>query len=114
MNRGLGRRGLWLVVVAAAIVALGAGVAYATGAIASGSGEVIVGCAKNANGQLRVVNDVSQCLPSEHAVTFAAPQPPPGPQAVLVDCAAGQTVGEALAQTANATSVWARSVVQRE
>src|SRR5947209_7791289 len=65
----------------------------------------IVGCAKNVNGQLRIVGSPSDCAPSEHAVQFAAPQAPNGPAAVTVDCAAGQSVNQALADTADATQV---------
>jgi hypothetical protein len=105
MRLKLRRSGVRIALAAFVIIGGSAGVAYATGAIASGSDAVIVGCAKNDNGQLRLVNDPSQCLPSERAVAFQAPLSTPGPQSVVVDCAAGQTVTQALAQTADAPSV---------
>src|SRR5258708_7854850 len=96
MHMKVPRRALLLVAIAAATVAAGAGVAYATGVIASGQTATIVGCAKNQNGQLRIVSRPSQCLTSERAVSFAAPGPAPGPVSVAVDCAAGQTVQQAI------------------
>ena len=93
----LRQRGVRMALAALLIAGGGAGVAYATVAIATGSGDVIVGCAKNNNGQLRIVGDVSQCLPSEHPVAFQAPTPSSEPQSVLVDCAAGQSINAALA-----------------
>jgi hypothetical protein len=104
MSGGMRRKRLWMTLVGCAVAAGGGGVAYATGAI-GGSPDAIVGCAKNVNGQLRIVNDASECLTSEHAVAFAAPQAPSGPQSVLVDCAAGQTVQQALEDTMSASSV---------
>jgi hypothetical protein len=102
MHMKVPRRALLLVAIAATTVAAGAGVAYATGVIASGQGPTIVGCAKKQNGQLRIVTDAAQCLTSENAVSFAAPGPAPGPVAVAVDCGAGQTVQHAI-DTADAT-----------
>jgi hypothetical protein len=102
MHVNVGRRALLLVAVAATTVAAGAGVAYATGVIASDQGTTIVGCAKKQNGQLRIVTNASQCLTSENTVSFAAPGPAPGPVAVAVDCGAGQTVQHAI-DTADAT-----------
>lgn len=96
MHVNVGRRALLFVAIALTTVCAGAGVAYATGVIASGHAATIVGCAKKQNGQLRIVTDASQCLTSETAVSFAAPGPPPGPVAVSVDCAAGQTVQQAI------------------
>jgi hypothetical protein len=87
------RGGLLLGTAAVAVVA---GVAYATGAIGSGAPHAIVGCAKNQNGQLRIVIDAAQCLASEHSVTFAAPQPPVGPTVLTVDCSAGQSLQQAI------------------
>jgi hypothetical protein len=104
MSGRMRRSRLWVALVGVAVAVGGGGVAYATGAI-GGSPDVIVGCAKNVNGQLRIVNDASECLTSEHAVAFAAPQAPTGPQSVLVDCAAGQSVQQALADTMSASSV---------
>lgn len=95
------RRTLALLLAAAGCAT---GVAYATGAIGSDGG-AIVGCAKDQNGQLRVVSQASDCLPSEHVVLLGTPQGAPGPASVFVDCAAGQTIGDALQQTASATSV---------
>ncbi|MDQ1459172.1 MAG: hypothetical protein QOI08_656, partial [Actinomycetota bacterium] len=96
MHVNVGRRALLAVAIAATTVAVGAGVAYATGAITSAQGPTIVGCAKKQNGQLRIVTDAAQCLTSENAVSFAAPGPVPGPVAVSVDCGAGQTVQHAI------------------
>ena len=100
MRKALGRA----LPVSLAVIAASAGVAYATGALSSAP-STIVGCAKNVNGQLRIVGSPSDCAPSEHAVQFAAPQAPNGPAAVTVDCAAGQSVNQALADTADATQV---------
>jgi hypothetical protein len=91
----LRRRGVRVALVALLMTVGGAGVAYATGAIATGSGDPIVGCAKNTNGQLRIVGDSSQCLPSEHSVLFQAPLAQ-GPQNVFVDCTAGQSINQAM------------------
>lgn len=93
------RRALALLLVAAGGAA---GVAWATGAV--GSGGAITACVKDQNGQLRVVSQGSDCLPSEHVVMLAAPQAA-GPANVTVDCAAGQTVSQALADYAGATSL---------
>ena len=83
MHVNVGRRALLVVAIGVTTVCAGAGVAYATGVIASGQGAAIVGCAKKQNGQLRIVTDASQCLTSENAVSFAAPGPPPGPVSAL-------------------------------
>lgn len=66
------------------------------------NGDAIVGCANNSNGQLRIVDDASQCRSNEHAVTFAAPGP--GPQEVVVDCPS-ESVNQALEATADAPMV---------
>jgi hypothetical protein len=93
-------KGRWKLVLlggaAVAAVAAGGGAAYATGVIGGGSSPVIVGCAKNESGDLRVVQDASQCRPNEHVVAFQAPVPPTAPQFVTVDCGAGQTVSKAI------------------
>jgi hypothetical protein len=92
-----GRRKLaWLGGAVAAAVVAGGGSAYATGVIGGGSSGVIVGCAKNQNGDLRIVKDASQCRHGEHAVAFQAPLPSPAPQLVTVDCSAGQSVNKAI------------------
>jgi Collagen triple helix repeat (20 copies) len=65
-----------LVVISLAGVALAGGIAYA--AVAD-SGGTIRACAKQENGQLRLVPSASDCLPSETAVSWNA-QGPPGPQ----------------------------------
>src|SRR5438876_9954265 len=91
------KRGL-LVAAAIAVTCTAGGVAYATNAITSASGDTIVGCANNENGQLRIVNDASQCKANEHVVTFAAPQ---GPKTVTVDCTAGQSINQVLADNAD-------------
>jgi hypothetical protein len=88
-------KGLWLALCAAVIAATGTGVAFATGAIGSDTGNVIVACAKNLNGQLRVVNDPSECLASEHQVSLQAPLPQ-GEQKLAVDCAAGESIQQAI------------------
>lgn len=99
MRSLLGRRGLFVGIGIVVMLAAAIGIAYA----ASTGDKVIVGCAKNGEGQLRIVHVASDCRPSEHAVLFQAPLP--GPQTVLVDCAAGQTVTDALARTADAPQV---------
>jgi hypothetical protein len=102
MRVSLGKRGLLLAATATFVVAVGAGVAYATGAISTGSSQTILGCVKNQNGQLRIVGDASQCLSSEHALSFAAPAAPPGPVSVTVDCGAGGNLQHAI-DTADVT-----------
>jgi hypothetical protein len=81
LKLNLRHRGLWLLAVVSA-AAIGGGVAYATIPDASG---VIHGCYKNANGQLRVIDPaVSQCLPSETAISWnqTGPPGPPGPPGI--------------------------------
>jgi hypothetical protein len=91
----LSRRGVRIALVALFMTVGGAGVAYATGAISTGSDDPIVGCAKDTNGQLRIVDDASQCLASEHSVAFQAPVAH-GPQNLLVDCTAGESINQAI------------------
>jgi hypothetical protein len=48
------------------------------------AGEIIYGCYKKENGQLRLVNNTDQCLPSEMSIFWnqkgtAGPQGPEGP-----------------------------------
>jgi hypothetical protein len=71
--------------------------AYA-GVFGNGGDGPVTACAKNANGQLRVVSDPSQCLSSEYALQLARAQPPSGPQYVTVDCGAGQSINQAIQQ----------------
>lgn len=93
MNSRLPVKRLLVIGTALVTIAGGAGVARAAGLMPAAPPAVVVGCAKDANGQLRIVGDPSECLPSEHAVSFAGPQ---GPRTVNVDCAAGQTIMAAL------------------
>jgi hypothetical protein len=88
--------------LALVLLVVGAGMAYAAGAVATSSGGTIVGCASNKTGALRIVSNASQCLANEHEVDFAAPNPP---QSVTVNCGAGQSINQALSSTANAPAV---------
>lgn len=92
------RRALQLGLAVAVLTACVVGVAYA-GVFGGGAGNAIAACAKVANGQLRVVSDPSQCLPSEYAIQLAQAQPPPGPQNVTVDCGAGQSINQVIEQS---------------
>jgi hypothetical protein len=96
-NMRLGRR---RVVVTAAVVVAGAiGVAFATGAIRSNADDAWVACVKNQNGQVRIVDEASHCLASEHSIALAKPTTPPGPQQVTVDCNAGESIQQAIDQS---------------
>lgn len=78
---------------------LGTSVAYATGAIGSGTGNTsYTACVKTENGQLRIVSTSSQCRPSEYAIQLAQPAPTPSPQNVTVNCGAGQSIQQAIDQ----------------
>jgi collagen triple helix repeat protein len=82
MSRRLSRTALAIAVVA--IIAIAAGVSYAVAQI--GDGNVINGCYKSANGQLRLIDSATDsCHPSETAVSWnrtgqPGPQGPPGAQ----------------------------------
>lgn len=80
-------------------VAVAAAAAYATNALSGGAAGVIVGCAKNGDGDLRIVGDAAQCGRREHEIEFQAPLPPREPQFVTVDCASGDKVNDALSRS---------------
>ncbi len=72
------RRRMFVYAVAAAVLALAGGIAYA--AIPDSSG-VIHGCFKTGSGDLRVIDpSTTSCLPSETAISWnqMGPQGPPG------------------------------------
>lgn len=96
MGLRLHRRG-WSVALAVVLLAGVASAAYA-GVFGGGAGDAVTACAKNLNGQLRVVSDPSQCLASEYAIQLAKPQQPSGPQNITVDCGAGQSINQAIQQ----------------
>jgi hypothetical protein len=97
MGLRIHRRGPRVVLAAVVLLACVGSAAYA-GVFGGGAGNAVTACAKQANGQLRVVSDPSQCLSSEYAIQLAQPQPPPGPQNVTVDCGAGQSINQAIQQ----------------
>lgn len=115
--------------VACGILALGGTVAWATGltrfGFVGGDG-TIQACVKTSNGNVRFIDpssatkDLNSCRAGEVQVSFnqqgqkgdpgpQGPQGPPGsspgPANVTVDCAAGQSVQQALNNNANATSL---------
>jgi hypothetical protein len=107
MTSRLRRRDKRLVLAIVIIVVAAAGVAYA--AIPSSTG-VISGCYSNRTGALRVIDAEAgmTCTSRETPISWnqqGPPAQPPGPQAITVDCAAGEKVSDALAQSANAPSV---------
>jgi hypothetical protein len=81
--RSLGIR--FPMVVAGLIVAILASSAL-SGALADPSAEVLYACAKNGNGQLRLVAADEACNKSEHAVQWGVQGPagPPGPSGLNV------------------------------
>lgn len=99
MNRTIAFGRLSSTFVALLVLLVGVAVAYAAPAGSS----AILGCAKEPNGQLRIVGDASQCGPGERLIEFQASIP--ASQSVLVDCTKGERVSDALAQTAVATGV---------
>lgn len=110
MTSRLRRRDKRLVLAFGAVVVAAAGVAYA--AIPSSTG-VISGCYNNRTGALRVIDAEAgaMCTTRETPISWnqqgppGPPGQPPGPQAITVDCGAGEKVMDALAQSANASSV---------
>ncbi|MGZ4351948.1 MAG: hypothetical protein ACXVZ4_00260 [Gaiellaceae bacterium] len=70
------------------------GIAYGLAGGGGGS-TALVACAKNETGQLRLVDDASQCLRTEHAVAFQAALGS-GLTQFTVDCSAGQRIGDVL------------------
>ncbi len=93
MRKRLLSRTLWIVVAALVIAGAGVGVAGAVIAVTAGSGDVVIGCALNSNGDLRIVSAASQCKPKEHVVELAGPQIP---QTRQVDCSTGGNIQEAI------------------
>lgn len=75
----LRRRALVLPAGVMAVLALGVGLAVAS---IPDAGGVIHACYKQNQGQTRLVESASECLPSETAITWSqtGPQGPPGPQ----------------------------------
>jgi hypothetical protein len=67
----------FLRVAAAAIVllAVGSGVAYATGSLAAADPELIRACIKKQGGQLRIVSSANECVASERALQWNAVGP---------------------------------------
>jgi hypothetical protein len=93
-----------LLACAGALAVAGAGAAYATGVLSSGDGGTYTACVDNTNGNTRIVADASACRTQEHAIQLqGAIQTPPSN--VTVNCAAGDTIANALQQTAAAPSV---------
>lgn len=119
-------RVLRMLLAAAAILAVGSTVAWATGLTSFGfvGGDgTITACVQNSNGNMRLIDpssatkDLNSCRSDESQVVFnqkgqkgdTGPQGPPGsspgPASVTVDCAAGQSVQQALDANASATSI---------
>lgn len=69
-------------VVATTAALLGASLAGAGVAVAAGDGDVLVACAHDRSGELRLVDDASACRGREHAVSWNEQGPPgdTGPQ----------------------------------
>src|SRR5512137_2237211 len=61
----------------------------------NGYGDVINGCYQKNNGQLRIVEDTSECRKSEVPISWEGLS---GPTTILVDCDNGETVTDALQQ----------------
>jgi hypothetical protein len=103
MKKTFRRRSTRLAFLGAIGLAGAAGVAYATHAIATGDqNEPLVACVADPRGTMRAVDDASECGNNEIAVKL---QRFLEPQSVTVDCAAGETVGDALLATASAPRV---------
>jgi len=60
-----------------------------------GYGDVIYGCYQKNNGQLRIVENTSECKKSEIPISWAGLA---GPTTILVDCDNGETITDALQQ----------------
>jgi parallel beta-helix repeat protein len=58
--------------------------------------DLIYGCYKKNNGQLRIVNDLGECNKSELPISWLSAVS--GPSIISVDCTQGQTITEALQQ----------------
>lgn len=96
MQERLGGRGTRLAVAAAVVIVGGVAAVYATGAITRTTGTAIVGCVKAGTGDLRIVADPAECRANESVRKF---QPAQEPESVTVDCAAGESIGQALAES---------------
>jgi hypothetical protein len=120
---------LRLLLVVCGVLGAGATVAWATGLVGVsfvGSDGSITACVQQANGNVRLIDpssakkDLNSCKNTEAEVTFnqkgqkgatgaRGPTGPqgmsPGPASVTVDCSAGQSINQALTDTADATSV---------
>ena len=93
MTRKVGRRGLAVAAVAA-VVAVGGGVAYATGIVPpAATGSTVVACVQKENGSVRIVSSAALCHPVETAVTLATP---PHPTVETVNCGTGQVLQQAI------------------
>jgi hypothetical protein len=77
----LGRRGRRTVLLAALLLGLAAGVAYATTTIAGNGGQTIQACANETNGLVRIVAESTECHAGEQSVAWnvRGPQGEPGP-----------------------------------
>ena len=95
MGSRLGGRRMRLALAAAVAIAGVVAVAYATGAITRVTGTAIIGCVKAGTGELRIVDNATKCKPAERVLKL---QPAQEPEAVTVDCAAGEKVGQALTE----------------
>lgn len=100
-----------IALAACMVFAIGASVAWATGLVRQGfvqSSGSIVSCVNNGTGAVRFVDPtnrnrrLSSCQANETKVLVAASQ---APASVTADCSHGQTITQALAQTANAPTV---------
>lgn len=104
MRARFGRRLARLLPIIGAVIVIGGGIAYAT---IPDSGGVIHGCVAKGTGNLSVIDTEAgeACNAKQTPLDWnqTGPQGPPGPpgpgaepQSFLVDCAAGETVNEAL------------------
>ena len=84
----------WAAFAVACLTMTGIGAAYAASAIAPGPHGSYTGCVSKRDGDLRIVSGASQCRPNESVISLAGPQTA---RTVRVNCAAGQTIGAALA-----------------
>lgn len=82
---------------AAAAIALGAGAsAYATGLVSTG-GDSYTACVDNQNGNTRIVADGTACRAHERRLQLAGSTP--AFERITINCAAGDNVTDAIAQT---------------